>query len=304
MSFEILIDTSLLELVPECGVAPGENKTVLSMANDFEDGEWRYTRFLNFVWDNVALTCLSQRERQSLVGHAHTELVEAARRLRLTCSPTDPTEGSELAEVVLYGIMQDHFGALPVVPKIFYKQNRQDNAKGSDSVHIVISGDDFSLWLGEAKFYNSIEDARLPSIVASVAEMLTSEKLRKETSIVTSLSDLDDLGIQEDLALRIKIALDTRNSIDDLKPRLNVPILLLHGCDITQGTSMFTTEYRDQLVAKHKDRATAYFRKQAATIGSSHMYSAVRFYVILFPVPSKANIVQRFVDAISFYRNQ
>jgi hypothetical protein len=304
MIFEILINDSLLDLVPECGIEPAANKSVLSIANDFEDGGWRYSRFLSFVWDNVALTCLSQRERQSLVGHAHTQLVEAARRLRLTRSPTDPTEGSELAEVVLYGLMHLHFGALPVVPKIFYKQNRQDNAKGSDSVHIVTHGDDFSLWLGEAKFYSSIEDARLPAIISSVAETLTSEKLRKETSIVTSLSDLDTLGVSPPLLARIKSALDTRNSIDDLKPRLQVPILLLHECELTRGAAAFTNEYRDQLVASHKERATAYFKKQVDAMSGTHLYSAVRFHVILFPVPSKAAIVERFVEAVTFYRNQ
>ena len=48
------------------------------------------------------------------------------------------TEGSELAEILLYGIMHHHYKALPVVPKIFNKQNSNDNAKGADSVHIVL----------------------------------------------------------------------------------------------------------------------------------------------------------------------
>ena len=39
-----------------------------------------------------------------------------------------------------------------------FKQNNQDNAKGADSVHIVIENENnFSLWLGEAKFYTNIE---------------------------------------------------------------------------------------------------------------------------------------------------
>ena len=60
-----------------------------------------------------------------------TELIEAAKNLRLTdIDGDDPGKGSEIAEIALYGIMHHHFGALPVVPKIFYKQNVQDNAKG------------------------------------------------------------------------------------------------------------------------------------------------------------------------------
>ncbi|MGY8685369.1 Hachiman antiphage defense system protein HamA [Bradyrhizobium sp. UFLA05-153] len=69
----------------------------------------------------------------------------------------------------------------PVVTKIFYKQNDQDNAKGADSVHIVVNGDDFTLWFGEAKFYNSIADARLDAVVTSVLNSLSTDKLKKET---------------------------------------------------------------------------------------------------------------------------
>ena len=50
--------------------------------------------------------------------------------------------------------MKNHYKALSAIPKIFYKQNDNDNAKGSDSVHIVIDPNGgFQLWLGEAKFY-------------------------------------------------------------------------------------------------------------------------------------------------------
>jgi hypothetical protein len=31
---------------------------VLSLANDFESGEWRYGRFQNYIWDNIAETAL------------------------------------------------------------------------------------------------------------------------------------------------------------------------------------------------------------------------------------------------------
>ena len=81
--------------------------------------------------------------------------------------------------------MKHHYNAIPVVPKIFYKQNVQDNAKGADSVHIVVDDkDDFTIWFGEAKFYNSIEDARLYEIISSVEASLNTDKLKKENSII------------------------------------------------------------------------------------------------------------------------
>jgi len=45
----------------------------------------------------------------------------------------------------------------------------QDNAKGIDSVHIILkNNNDFSIWLGEAKFYNNIKNNCLNEIVESI----------------------------------------------------------------------------------------------------------------------------------------
>lgn len=183
LGFDILIDESFANLCSDKSITPKENKSVLSIINDFQNGKWRYGRFNEFIWNNIAQTALSSRERASLADQNHSQMINAAKNLRLTDKDT-VGEASELAEIVLYAIMKRHFGALPVVPKIFYKQNAQDNAKGSDSVHIVLKDGDFSIWFGEAKFYNSIEDARLPSIVTSVKNSLDTKKLKKENSIV------------------------------------------------------------------------------------------------------------------------
>ncbi len=212
-------------------------------------------------------------------------------------------KGSELAEVVLYGIMKHIYDALPVVPKIFYKQNVQDNAKGADSVHIVLEpGGDFTLWFGEAKFYSSIEDARLLGIVRTIKESITTEKLKKENSIVTSVSDLDDLDLDADLRSSIKQALSHGASIDDLKSKIHVPILLLHECDLTSTASEISPEYTQALITYHKERALAYFTKQIELLGSIHKYALLTFHLILFPVPKKQPIVDKFVSQVKLYR--
>lgn len=213
MDFEVIIDSSLLEL----GIADGHsllsNKWLLSIINDFEDGKWRQQKFDNFVWDNIAQTALTHKEREALQDQPQSLLIEAAKNLRLTDAEQDIGKGSELAEIVLYGIMRHKYRALPVVPKIFYKQNTQDNAKGADSVHIVLEMDkDFSLWFGEAKFYNSIEDARLGSIVESVKNSLGTQKLKKENAIIVNLHELDYLDIDPEMRTQIKQSLKNKNS--------------------------------------------------------------------------------------------
>lgn len=305
LGFEILIDENFASLSSDKAISPKENKNVISIINSFEDKQWLQSRFDNFVWDNIAETALSVRERKSLVGKAQTELVQAAKNLRLTDAAKDEKgQGSELAEIVLYGIMKRYFGALPVVPKIFYKQNVQDNAKGADSVHIVIAKgmDDFTLWFGEAKFYNNIENVRLDAIVKSVDASLQTDKLKKENSIITNVSDLEGLISDETLLKNIQNVLSHKTSIDDIKPKLHVPILLIHECEITQTQQETTEEYKEAIKRFHKERAEAYFKKQIEKCSGIHKYAAIQFHIILLPVPNKKPIVDKFIKTVQFYK--
>lgn len=304
MDFEILIDDLFLTMLDNPGLAPVDKKKVLSLVNDFEDEMWRYESFENFVWDNISHTALSAQERERLVSRSHSKLKASAKNLRLTDNPKDIGQGSELAEIVLYGIMHHHYKALPVVPKIFYKQNVQDNAKGADSVHIVLEGNsDFSLWFGEAKFYNSIEDARLPSVIESVGKSLQTDKLKKENSIITNTADIDALVTDNVLAKKIKEALSNKNSIDLLKPKIHVPILLLHECAITAGAKEMSDSYREEIRKYHRDRANAYFRRQIdALSGSVTKYGAITFHIILFPVPNRDQVIRDFTTEVAHYK--
>lgn len=305
LDFEVLIDVAFANINTDINLSPIANKNVLSLINDFEDGNWRYTKFQRFIWDNIAETSLSYQERESLVGEPQTTLANAAKNLRLTDKEDEIGKGSELAEIVLYGLMKHHYNALPVVPKIFYKQNPQDNAKGADSVHIVIENEnDFSIWFGEAKFYNSIENARLDTIIESVENSIQTDKLRKENSIITNVSDIDYLITNEEMRDNIKKLLSQKESIDGLKSKLHIPILLLHECSITKGSTDLTQEYKNAIIAYHEDRAKSYFTKQLNKISNIHRYSEITFHLILFPVPCKKTIVDKFIANVEFHKNQ
>ncbi|MCW7552724.1 DUF1837 domain-containing protein [Endozoicomonas gorgoniicola] len=303
MTFEVLVEDLFLNTCTDKSLVPIENKSILSLANDYQEGKWRHSKFHNFVWDNIAETSLSYSERESLIDQSHSKLVAAAQSLRLTDSDRDIGKGSELAEIILYGIMRYHYNALPVVPKIFYKQNSQDNAKGADSVHLVLDDkNDFTIWFGEAKFFNDISDSRLGDIVKSVGNSLATDKLKRENSIITNVRDVDYLVSDEHLLESIKSALSQRESIDNIKPKLHIPILIIHECEITANNNRFTDEYKQNIIDLHKDRATAYFKKQIKSLSKIDMYDRITFHLILLPVPNKEQIVNRFVNKVKVFK--
>lgn len=299
--FQVIIDCPFKDITKDSTLAPIDHKYSLCMVNDFEDGKWNVEAFHDFIWDNIAQTALNKEEREALGGRPSTLLKRAAKNLRIT---DNDVSGGEIAEILLYSIMKHHYNALPVVPKIYYKQNPNDFAKGADSVHIVIEDEDnFSFWLGEAKFYNKLENARLDKVVESVHDTLTSDKIKKENSIILGIKDLDELEIPKILLDKIKCLLDKEKPVDKIKPHLHVPILLLHECEITSKAKILSKEYLNSIKEQYADRATAYFKKQIKKCKNDiFMYSDICFHLILIPVPNKEEIVNMFVNRAKAFR--
>lgn len=303
MDFDVLIDDTLNNLGLGVSHKFPSNHWLSSVINDFEDGKWRRRKFNNFVWDNIAETALTKTERDAYIGRPNSLLSAAARNLRLT-DADEIGKGSELAEIFLYGILRHKYQALSAVPKIFYKQNSKDNAKGADSVHIVLGGpEDYSLWFGEAKFYNSIEDARLDSIIDSVKNSLDTDKLKKENRIITNLSELDHLGIEVGLVKKIRTGLNNEESIDNIKHLINIPILIVNECSRTASASKLDSSYLKEIKKFHSERAEAFFKKQEKKLASIHLIEKIKFHLILFPVPEKGKIVDEFVRAVEFHKS-
>lgn len=303
MEFEVIVNDTFDNLTLDPKLMPYKNKRVLGILNDYENGSWRFDKFQNFIWDNIKETALSHRERKALIDKGEGSVLSlSAKNLRLM--ETTNARGSEIAEIVLYGIMKRHYSALPIVPKIFYKQNKNDEAKGSDSVHIVVESDDkFSLWFGESKFYNSINDARLDEIVKSVNDSISLDKLKKENSIITNLNDINDFEeISDNLKEKIKAFLALEESIDKIKPILNIPILLLYECNETKKETLLTDDFKNKIIDFHKDRATAYFKKQIEKCKSVHLYDKINFHIILFPIADKEKIVSTFIQKAKAHR--
>lgn len=224
INFEVLIpNESLYELISKEDSL--KNKYLLTEINNYEDGKWRYERFNDYIMNNIALTTLSVEEQKKIPGNQFTSIKKACKNLRIL--PNDDIgRGSEIAEILLYSVMKDYFHALPAVPKIFYKQNVNDYAKGADGVHIILDETDFSLWYGEAKFYKDFP-SQIDTIVESVFNSLNSTKIRKENSMMTNLNDLRlvlEGNPQKDKILNF---LDSDTSTDEIKKKLHVPIMIL-----------------------------------------------------------------------------
>ncbi|EAK0342785.1 hypothetical protein HpCK35_18950 [Helicobacter pylori] len=171
VKFEICFDYTINDLC---------NKFLLSLINDYEEGEWRFEKFNDYIMNTLAETALSKIEKDALREEPFSLIKNSIKNL-------NKREG-EIGEIFLYGIMKQYYNALTIVPKIFYKQNTNDYAKGADSVHLTIENQECHLWLGESKFYKNISDA-INEAIKSIKDLLKKDKLNKETSIIMGVGD-------------------------------------------------------------------------------------------------------------------
>jgi len=148
-----------------------------------------------------------------------------------------------------------------------------------------------------------LNDSNFYQITNSLYNALQTDKLKKENSLILGVSDLQYLGLSENIVEKIRKDLSPRNSIDAIKPLINVPIIVLHECEITNNTTIYSREYCDSIKEMYTDKINSYFYKQYNKLKDLHLYSNIKFHLILFPVPNKEQIINRFLKAVKFYKD-
>jgi DNA-directed RNA polymerase subunit E'/Rpb7 len=118
------------------------------------------------------------------------------------------------------------------------------------------------------------------------------------------MSDLGNMDLSSALLELIRNSLSGENSLDNIKSKINIPILLLHECNITEVENEFTNEYQGKIIDFHRDKANKYFEKQVNKMADIFKYADIKFHLILFPIPNKKAIVDSFVKNADHHRSQ
>ena len=277
-----------------------EEERLLGLANDYEEGKWREELFCDKIIDYLPLCALTAEERAKCQLSYHSLTKRAVNKLR-SCSNSTKDSSGEMGEILLYGIMQHYFHAAESVPKIFYKQNRNDLVTGADSIHIVVEENDFSFWLGEAKFYVDLNQA-MNSAVDSVKDILNKTKLSKEKSYISGLIELRTSPSLSMHQKEIENILSGCSSIDNFRRKLHIPILLVCEYKEVKEAQELNDELRQKLRNKYIQSALKFFKKLKLNLAEAmHLSKGVKFHLILFPVPDIKKLNSEFSEMKNCY---
>lgn len=278
-----------------------EEERLIGLANGYEDLKWREELFVDTIVDYLPLCALSAEERDKCQQRAHSLTKRAVNQLRCYNENKKDANSGEIGEILLYGIMQYYFHADESVPKIFYKQNRNNLVTGADSIHIIVEENEFSFWLGESKLYEDLNQA-MTSAVESVKAMLDRAKLNKEKSYISGINDIRNSASLSKYKDEIIAILSESESVDKFRCKLHVPILLMSEDKEVREAQELNDALKMRLKEKYIRNAVIFFEKlKSAFASDANLCKGVKFHLILFPVHDVKKLNVEFSKIKKFY---
>lgn len=267
----------------------GSSPSLTALCAGFEDGVWRADPLTEDLFDrHLASFALSYTDFQSVNGDT------AARMLRKAAEAVYSTQKygrrGEFGELILHAAARDFFSAQPAISKIHFKDSPNDTVKGFDSVHIVEANGDIEFWLGEVKFYESLTGA-ISDVTKELKDHLNADFLRREFTAITNKLDPNWPHTEKVIAL-----LDRARTLDEIRDRLTIPVLLTYDSGAIANHSATTEEYLGQLEIEVRAGLATFIEKLDVT-------HPVTLHLILAPLESKKRLANLFHQRLGIWKH-
>ncbi len=246
----------------------------IALCPDFERTAWRYKALADHLFDWLPDVALRPKEREALLYEPNKQLARASRRLFDT---EDASKRGEVGEILLHAICRQEFDTTPFVARLFYKMRSNDSVTSVDVVHALLNPDSgkLELWLGEAKLYDDIQQARYAAL-KSVEPLWDPEFLTEMKALVGPKIE-DGAPYAAELAWLF----EEETSLDQIIDRIVVPICIAADFDPTKDSTSRTPEYISA-VLQELEAARSYF--------STRVPTEIEFVVLMVPMDCKEKL--------------
>ena len=248
---------------------------------DYETGDWNYRQFISWINSHLMSFALSPREIADLNdSNAPDKLERAASNVYGRKNKIE--RRGEIGELILHGLVRDVFDTKPLISKLYFKTAPGETVKGADCVHVIeVAGEIDSLWLGEAKFYKNGSKG-VTAAVDSVKDMLTRFKDKQE--FVTIRHHLDN---SDPIAKKAELLLSDATSLDKIKAKITVPILVTYESAVTQKHTVDSEQFRLELAEEIEPFITQYLSETSSI-------QEVELHIFFMPLKNKKALVGLF----------
>lgn len=244
-----------------------------------EDGKWRQEYLVRSLLKHLPSFTGVQTEPQVVSPDEVDEIIEKS--ARLVYSSSKYRNRGEFGELILHVLLEKMLGLELVISKIIHKTSLNDTVKGFDTVFIETGSTDPMLWLGESKLYTDFQRAHT-DVRTELKDHLGTNYLRDEFMLIAP-------KIPDNHPSRKKILeiIESTQSMDDLRERLKVPVLLGY-----EEASLAASNLNSSFLAAHA-------KDQRGKYESIWQSKPIDFYnagskIFLLPYPNKESFVAEF----------
>ena len=241
----------------------------------YENKLWRCEQFVDHILEWLPEFALSPTEAMSLKSSNAVNLIRKA--ARSVYSTDKYMRRGEFGELLLHILMRQVFETIPAISKIYYKDSVNDTVKGFDAVHVLNTGEELELWLGEAKFYKEIRPA-INHVVAELHDHLNSDYLRQEFALLCN--KIEDSWPHSEA---LKELMHRNRTLDEVFARLCIPVLLTYDSPVVERYQDVNDTYLSEL-KKEFDINYKSFREAG-------LPNSVRLHLFLLPLSKKSELV-------------
>ena len=271
LEIELQPDSFLEICVHEMKFTPG----LTGASVGYENRQWRSAQFTDHIFEWLPEFALSPEEARSLNGSNAAALFRKAARSVYRTDNYD--RRGEFGELLLHILMRQVFETIPAISKIFYKDNVNDNVKGFDAVHVLNTGEELELWLGEAKFYSDIRGA-IRAVAEELCDHLNFDYLRNEFALICNKIE-DSWQHSNDL----KDLIHRNRSLDEVFTRLCIPILLTYDSAVVKKHQVvndaYCSEFKDEIYKNYQ------------IFKNANLPGSVRLHLFLLPLNKKSELI-------------
>jgi len=223
-------------------ITPQENFQKLHL--DYAAEKYRETDLAKLIRDCVEYFALTPNEFEEFRNTGN--LIEARRVAWSRISDAKKNNKGDYGELLLFLALYFFYPSNTperFVTKVRLRSSIRDQVKGFDCAHFTVENEDICLWLGEAKFHNSMSNA-IAGAIDSLNEHIEHKYLENEFRILGANIEANR-GISEAHLQKLKNTFKGK-SIDRIK--IKIPILLTYDCKTIRSYKTIN----DQLIAKLK----------------------------------------------------
>jgi len=250
--------------------------SITGLCTGYEQGSWRAVALADHIMEWLPEFSLTAAECEELGHHNAIKLLKKAAN-RVYATDKFARRG-EFGEILLHAAIRQVFDSYPVISKIYYKTSPNDTVKGFDAVHVVATGKLLELWLGEAKFYDSISRA-IADVAKDLERHTRADYLRTEFALI-----LDKIDPQWPHASTIRRLLQPQTSLDEVFERACIPVLLTYDSPCISDHNATTSAYK---TAFEKE-----IRMHWAAFSSKQKVKELRVHLFLLPLNSKVELLE------------